>query len=132
MAESHLTFEKAFELSVALESANNDAKNLRSPLKTKSTTAINRVDTCPVHTQKPFYGCGAKRKADNCRFKTAECWKCHKKGHRARACKSKSSTNPDPRPPLKKDTCTTCATNILAEEGDYSMYTMLLALLLNP
>ena len=128
MAESDLTFEKAFELLVALEFANNDAKDLRSPLKTKSTTAINRVDTCPV----PCYGCRAKHKADNCRFKTAECWKCHKKGHRARACKSKSSTNPDPRPPLKKDTCTTCATNILAEEGDYSMYTMLLALLLSP
>ena len=40
LAESELTFEKAFELTVAAESADNDAKDLQSLLQSKPTTAI--------------------------------------------------------------------------------------------
>ena len=41
LAEPELTFEKAFELAVAAESADNDAKDLQSLLQYKPTNAIS-------------------------------------------------------------------------------------------
>ena len=91
LAEPEHTFEKAFELAVAAESADNDTKDLQSSSQSKLTTAINQVNTCSVCTPKQCYYCRDMHKAHYCWFKTAECQKCHKKGHIAHACKSKPS-----------------------------------------
>ena len=81
LAELELTFEKAFEIAMASESAEKNVKDLQSPVP------VNKLKT--HGTQNPCYRCGEKHKAADCRFKTAECRKCGKKGHIARVCKSK-------------------------------------------
>ena len=119
LAESDLTFDKAFDLAVASESADKNAKDLQSTLQ---PTAINSVNSRTVLMQKPCYRCGDKHKPVDCRFKTAECRKCGKKGYIARVCRSKSATKQEPRPP-QKDLTVSRPTHVLTEvEDDYSMY----------
>ena len=83
LAEPALSFDKAFELALALESADKNAKDLQPT----SLTTVNQVQH-----KKNCYRCGDKHSAADCKFKTAECRKCGKKGHIARACRNKVST----------------------------------------
>ena len=79
LAEPELTFDKAFEIAMASESAEKNVKDLQSPVP------VNKLKS--HGTQNPCYRCGEKHKAADCRFKTAECRKCGKKGHIACVCK---------------------------------------------
>ena len=95
LAESDLTFDKAVELAVAQESAEQNAAQLQKPLLT-TTTQVHKLGgkyskaadgkklsgTC--------YRCGGKHQQRDCPFKDAECHRCHKKGHLARVCHSKA------------------------------------------
>ncbi|MCY3927857.1 MAG: retroviral-like aspartic protease family protein [Acidobacteria bacterium] len=112
LAEPDLTFDKAFELALAAESADKNAKDLQL---TASPT-VNRVQH-----KKNCHRCGDKHSPADCKFKTAECRKCGKKGHIARVCKSKLTLQ-EPRPQRKS---TQRATHILTEDStDYSMYNL--------
>ena len=82
-----LTFTKAKELAIALESAERDAKDLQTD---PPPIEVN-VHAVQPSSQKPSpscHRCGGKHLPSACRFRGAECFKCHKKGHIARACKS--------------------------------------------
>ena len=114
LAEPDLTFDKAFELAIASESADKNAKDLQPPASTSST--VNRMQH-----KKICHRCGDKHNAADCKFKTAECRKCGKKGHIARVCRSKPPTQ-EPRPPRK---FTQHATHIVTEDSeDYTMYNL--------
>ena len=88
LAEPQLTFDKAFEIAMASESAEKNVKDLQSGAQL-TDSPVNKLSTRHSATQKSCYRCGDKHKAADCRFRTAECRKCGKKGHIARACKSK-------------------------------------------
>ena len=114
LAEPDLTFDKAFELAIASESADKNAKDLQPPASTSST--VNRMQH-----KKICHRCGDKHNAADCKFKTAECRKCGKKGHIARVCRSKPPTQ-EPCPPRK---FTQHATHIVTEDSeDYTMYNL--------
>ena len=92
LAEEGLNFKKALEISLALEAATKDTKQLQTATSTSSA---------PVHavreTEKPplvkCFRCGKpNHKAPDCRFKDSVCTKCNKKGHLAKVCRSSSST----------------------------------------
>jgi len=90
LSEADLTFKRAVEISVAMETAARDAVELRSGVKLsvnkvtmagKPKRALQKVEMC--------YRCDrGGHKANQCRFKTEMCRKCNKVGHIQRACRS--------------------------------------------
>ena len=109
LAEPDLTFDKAFELALAAEAADRNAKDLQPTM----SSTVNRV-----HHKKSCYHCGDKHSPADCKFRAAECRKCGKKGHIAHVCRSKLSVQ-EPRPPCK---LTPRATDVVTKDSlDYFM-----------
>ena len=112
LAEPNLSFDKAFELALASESADKNAKDLQ-PMSSSTVNQVQHKKNC--------YRCGDKHNAADCKFKTAECHKCGKKGHIARACRSKTSTK-ELRPQRKSMQHAT--NNVTKDSEDYTMYNL--------
>ncbi len=83
LSEADLTFKRAVEIAVAMETAARDAVELRSGVK----MSVNKVTTAgkPRKTMQKVelcYRCDrGGHKANQCRFKTEICRKCNKIGH---------------------------------------------------
>ena len=84
LAEPKLTLDKALELALAQESAEQNAAQLQSP--TQTTTQVNKLGGHPnskTNDGKKSTGtchrCGGKHLQRDCPFKEAECHKCKKK-----------------------------------------------------
>ena len=92
LAESELTFKKAFELAQAMETADRDARDLGKPREEVHAiggTAGGRKDVAPQTANiTPRYHCGSRHRGE-CRFKNAVCHGCGKRGHIRRACRSR-------------------------------------------
>nr|XP_055076811.1 uncharacterized protein K02A2.6-like [Misgurnus anguillicaudatus] len=90
LTEADLTFKRAVEIAVAMETAARDAMELRSGVK----MSVNKVSTVykPKQTMQRVERCyrcdRGGHKANQCRFKTETCRKCNKIGHIQRACRS--------------------------------------------
>ena len=126
LAEEDLKFKKAFEIAQAAEAADSNAKYLQKP-SASTVHAVQRQPTKlrPVGADN-CYRCGGKHAASDCRFREAECHHCHKKGHIARACRSKGKQAvPEPQQrrhrPNKKPPQQTFQ---VSEEGEDTPYTM--------
>ena len=101
LAETNLTFKKAFELSLAAEVAEQNSKDLQKPHAT-AVHSVQKQASKPLSQSNGMrtncYRCGGKHAAVDCRFKETECHYCHKKGHIAKVCRSKSKQyEPPPR-----------------------------------
>ncbi|XP_046443918.1 uncharacterized protein K02A2.6-like [Daphnia pulex] len=79
LAESALTLDSAFKMAVSMESATQQAKQLRQeePINVLRT----RTTGC--------WRCGEPHNPAGCYFKTQECFYCKKEGHRAACCPEK-------------------------------------------
>ena len=93
LSEENLTLEKAIRVAQSLEAADKNAKKLKD--EEAASTPIHRTghyrNARPPAKTKTCYRCGdTDHIATACRFRDAECKKCHKKGHLARVCKSGS------------------------------------------
>ncbi len=90
LAEPDLTFKKAFDIAQAYESAESNAKALRTsqPAEVHATKMSDRSGASFQDT--PCYRCGGRHRAADCRFRDAICNHCSKKGHIARACRSRN------------------------------------------
>ena len=112
LAELDLTFDKTFELALAAQSADKNAKDLQP--------TVSSTVNCVQH-KKNCHRCGDKHSPADCKFRTAECHKCEKKGHIACACRSKKSVQ-EPHPSCK---ASPHAAHVLTEDSsDYSMYNL--------
>ena len=103
LSEENLSLEKAIQVAQSLEAADKNAKKLKAD--DAASTPIHRTGHYryakppkqPANNAKTCYRCGdTDHIATTCRFRDAECKKCHKKGHLARVCRSGS------RPPQQK------------------------------
>ena len=73
-----LTFIKAKELAIALESAEKDVKDLQvnpSPIEVPATSNVHVVQP----PSQVCHQCGGKHLPSACRFRGAECYKCHQR-----------------------------------------------------
>ena len=83
LSETTLTFAQAVSTASAMERAE---KNLRD-LHESQQVSINSIKT-----QITCFRCGKNpHHSDNCRFKNAECYVCHKHGHIAPVCKQRTN-----------------------------------------
>ena len=102
LAESDLTLQMPQNLAQAIESADNNAKDLqgqRQPPMTAVRNAVTSKRGPPRGTrthadtgrsmETPCYRCGGRHAPRDCRFKDAVCHSCKKRGHLARVCRSK-------------------------------------------
>ena len=93
LSEENLMLEKAIRVAQSLEAADKNTKKLKA--EEAASTPIHRTghyrNARPPAKTKTCYRCGdTDHIATACRFRDAECKKCHKKGHLARVCKSGS------------------------------------------
>ncbi len=102
LSEGDLTFDKALKMTVAMEAAASNARDLaKATPATARTEAVNvvskdvttdkRAKKKPSQSGKPCYRCKkGNHEPSDCRFKTAECYKCGKVGHIKTACRSEA------------------------------------------
>jgi len=96
LAEEKLTFQKAMEIAVAMETAASNSRMLQGSLQ---PSLVSDADVGEVHklqsTVKPptaavaCYRCGkSNHLAQQCRFKAVKCHGCGKMGHLVKVCRS--------------------------------------------
>jgi len=96
LSEETLTLEKAIRPAQSLEAADKNTKKLKCDDAKSTCSAIHKAGKyCPANPKqqpkstKLCYRCGdTDHIATNCRFRDAECKKCHTKGHLAKVCRS--------------------------------------------
>lgn len=100
LQEPELTFKKAYDIAVAMESASKDIHDIQRqpqpPQQLKTISSVQQVtERTTVSPQtKPCYRCGGRNHLPrNCRFKDSTCNYCKKKGHIAKVCLSKQKTD---------------------------------------
>ena len=83
LAEKNLTFAKAREIALALESAVQGTRDIQTP----SGTTVHKVADGNKLNSYKCYRCGkTNHKAPQCRHKDTVCNKCNKTGHLAKVC----------------------------------------------
>ena len=92
MSEATLSLAKAIEIAQSVEAAEMNA------LKLKGGTTMDVMRVAPQQSKKKAEKKGACSQCGNkgdqpweCRYKDSKCHKCHKVGHLAKACRSKST-----------------------------------------
>ena len=127
LSEPKLDFKKAFELAQAMEAAERNVRDLQSATTQEKLHALHlqSQDASTTHRTPPSrcYRCGANHKAADCRFKDTECHYCHKKGHIAKVCRSKTrdfNRKPPRSPPPRKGS--THHVDEETEAPEYMMY----------
>ena len=93
LAEEKLTFETALKISLALEAADRQVKDLHNATGTQVLLVRNSPAVKSARST-PCYRCGGSHQPHTCRFKEAECHHCKRKGHIAKACRSRNKTQP--------------------------------------
>lgn len=99
LTEVSLTFDKAYKIAQACESADENSKVLRpnTSTLTMEVHATQQVGQSQESDRRPpstdCYRCGGKHALAKCRFRNVDCCHCGKKGHTARVCRSKRTQN---------------------------------------
>ena len=110
LQEAGLTFEKALEIAVAMETTNKNLKELNNPVS-PCEEKVNKVSTSKAKSQgsgkpdqrkytnkkgpegKKCFRCGAKHDPSTCKYKDETYFNCQKKGHIQTVCRSKQPLN---------------------------------------
>ena len=98
LAETDLTFQKALDISQAIEAAERNTRDLQAKQTPKPTLALyqptRRLYSQGLpkssDSQTKCYRCGSSHQARECPFKDAEYHYCKRKGHIAKVCRTKA------------------------------------------
>uniref|UniRef100_A0A5S6Q373 RNA-directed DNA polymerase n=1 Tax=Trichuris muris TaxID=70415 RepID=A0A5S6Q373_TRIMR len=102
LSETSLTYDDAVKRAQAGEAAATQVKELQAQKPSTDALAANQLrhtkSAKKVHTKNPSStprnpcaSCGGSHSRQDCKFRNAVCNFCHKKGHIAKACRSRSS-----------------------------------------
>ena len=86
LAESNLTFTKAFEIAQTAELSEQNAKDLQRP-ETMDVHVMNKKGQERTMATSNCFRCHGNHLASECRFRSVDCNNCGKRGHIARACR---------------------------------------------
>eukprot|EP00731_Ephydatia_muelleri_P033808 Em0038g27a len=88
LAESGLTFKKAFELVQSAESAEKNATEIQRSV-TVAVNAVQKTSEVQARSRNTCYRCGGKHNGKDCLLDTSiVCYNCGKQGHLSRVCRS--------------------------------------------
>ena len=115
LSEVDLTFKKAYEIALSMETAAQHMAELQSTQSHISTshspTSVNKVSFSklqqPNNENEECFRCGKPHNAELCRFKTATCHYCKKKGHIIAKCYKKARKEASEKPQVKGEQCLT-------------------------
>ncbi|CAB3992544.1 Retrovirus-related Pol poly from transposon [Paramuricea clavata] len=139
LAESSLDFKKAMKIATSMETAVKNAQYLthqmaNAKINTEKPATLHRVDNQGQGNQpwsKPECGqCGGKHDPQQCKFRDAECFLCHKKGHIARKCRSntkatgKHQRNDNPNSGTSSNYLNMKDDEIEEEDDNYGIYSL--------
>ena len=137
LGETELTYETALKLSLAIETAEKDTRNLRdcknstnprvNYMATKSTTLTSTRNKRQLPSNQgtlTCYRCGGAHLAPACKFIEAECRYCKKKGHIARVCRSKAQQESKPKAGKQTHYMQEDQDHAHDEDGAYAMFTI--------
>ena len=120
LAEPELTYKKAYELTLAAEAAEKNAKDLQGHCS-ESLHALKQDSPKQQPQRLTCYRCGGNHLAPECRFKNATCRQCGKRGHISKVCRSsrppKNRTASNRTHQLQADTPTASTT-----DPEYTLY----------
>ena len=93
LAESTLDFKKAMKIATSMETAIKNAKDLTNQTSS-GNDSLNRVGDEAQRDQQGTRTadcgrCGGRHNPQQCKFKDAECFVCHKRGHISRKCRNR-------------------------------------------
>ncbi|XP_027869143.1 uncharacterized protein K02A2.6-like [Xiphophorus couchianus] len=88
LSEDRLTFAKAFEIALTMETADRDTRQLRGA-EGEWTSEANIHKVRPVKTNMCYRCKGKNHNAHECHFKETKCHNCGKIGHIRKACRTK-------------------------------------------
>ena len=110
LQESDLTYDKAFEKTQSMEVAAQDVANMTTETKQPPVNNIRHKSGFSEHADHTTsqstsgvtvecYRCGGNHYATKCKFIEADCRKCGKKGHLARACRGSAPSKTSSKKP---------------------------------
>jgi hypothetical protein len=139
LAESSLDFKKAMKIATSMQTAVKNARDLthqmaNANINTEKPATLHRVDNQGEGNQswsKPECGrCGGKYDPQQCKFRDAECFLCHKEGHIARKCRSntkaigKNQRNDNPNSGTSSNYLNMKDDEIEEEDDNYGIYSL--------
>ena len=87
LSEEKLTFEKACQIAMAMETVDRDTATFQPNV---GASSVNKVQSSKLKVKKQIaqecFRCGKPYDPNKCRFKDSKCFKCKKKGRVARKC----------------------------------------------
>ena len=97
LAEPTLTYDKAFALAQALETADKSAKELEKVSVVHFMQPHSRQQGAPARHKRQDQACyrcgGTNHSSATCRFRDSDCLHCGKKGHIAKVCRSRADNS---------------------------------------
>lgn len=92
LQDPELTFERAMSTARAMETATKDTEELQRPTAGERLGRVHKIPESRVEAEKKkCYRCLGWHSPSDCYFLKAQCHKCQKTGHIARACRSQLS-----------------------------------------